>query len=204
MKGKWVIGGLVAILSACSSPQKQESTEDIEAKAKWEFYGGKVNYDKGIVEGGYLNQMHDVANLSLGMAKSAEEFEYTDSLEDLESLVRYGLQAEFAATNIKSVYEKKETAKEEFPTSWHERLDFSFQLLLNKFLIAYDTLDSAWKKSDNKIKIRDLQSENYDMYMTAKSYFSEASLIMRAYRDLVTKVKVRLPEELSSHRQHER
>ncbi len=204
MRGSLIAGGLALILSACSPVQKQESLEDLDARAKWEVYGGKINYDKGLIEGGYFNEMHDIANLSLSMAKPAESFECDGSVESLESLVRYGLQSEFAAKNIRSVYDERENAKGKFPVSWHERLDFSFQLVLNKFLMAYDTLDAAWEKSNKKINFRELNSDDYDVYMTAKSYFSEAGLIMRSYRSLVTQVKVRLPEELSSPHQRER
>lgn len=198
MRGSLVAGGLALILSACSPVQKQESLEDLDAKAKWEIYGGKINYDKGLIEGGYFNEMHDIANLSLSMAKPAESFEYDGSAKSLESLVRYGMQSEFAANSIRSVYDERENAKGKFPVSWHERLDFSFQLVLNKFLRVYDTLDSAWKKSNKKINFRELKENDYDSYMAAKSYFSEAGLTMRAYRSLATQVKVRLPEEPSS------
>lgn len=203
MGKKLVSLGLAALLSACSAP-KPEPSESLEEKAKWEYYGGKVNYDNGLIEGGYLDEMHHVANLSLGMAKSAESFEYDGSTESFDWLIRYGMQAEFAAKNIKAVYDEREKTKEKFPDSWDERINFSFQLVLNKFVNAYDTLNSAWKKSDEKIVLKKLSGEQFDLYDIAKSHFSNACLIMRMYRDVATQVKVRLPEELASRHQRER
>lgn len=204
MGKKLISFGLAALLSACAAQKDVEPVETLEEKAQWDYYGGKVNYDKGLIEGGYLNDMHDVANLSLGLAKSAETFEYDGSTECFNWLIRYGMQAEFAAKSIREVYEERERAKEKFSDSWDERIDNSFQLVLNKFVSAYDTLDTAWKKADEKIKFRELKSDEYESYMSAKNYFSSASLTMRMYRDVATQVKVRPREELSSLRQRER
>jgi hypothetical protein len=195
--------GLVALLSACASP-KIEEPETLEEKASWEYYGGKVNYDKGLIEGGYLNDMHDVANFSLVLAKPAESFNYDGSTESFDSLIRYGMQAEFAAKNIRDVYEEREKAKEKFSDSWNERIDMSFQLVLNKFVKVYDTLDSVWEKVDEKINLKKLKSDEYNAYMSAKNYFSRASLTMRMFRDLATQVKVPLPGERASLHQRER
>ncbi len=203
MRRKLISFGLAALLSACASP-KIEEPETLEEKASWEYYSGKVNYDKGLIEGGYLNDMHDVANLSLGMAKPAENFEFDSSAESFDWLIHYGMQAEFAAKKIREIYEERERAKEKFSDSWDDRINNSFQLVLNKFVFCYDTLDSAWKKADEKIILRELSSEQFDAYGAAKSYFSNASLTMRMYRDLATQVKVRLPEELASRHQRER
>jgi hypothetical protein len=204
MRGKLLGFGLVAILSACSAPKTVEPVETLEEKAAWEYYGGKIDLDKGMIEGGYLNDMHDVANLSLGLAKSAEKFEYDGSAESFDLLIRYGMQAEFAADNIRKVYEERESAKEKFSDSWDYRINNSFQLVLNKFVKVYDTLDAAWEEADEKINFRELNSDEYDAYMSAKDYFSSADLTMRMYRDVATQVKVPLLEESASHRQRER
>lgn len=198
MRGKLLGVGLAAILSACA-PQKMDCpVETLEEKTAWEYYGGKINYDKGLIEGGYLNEMHEVANLSLGLAKSAENFEFNGSPKNFDLLIYYGIQAEFVANNIKGVYENREMAKEKFPDSWDERINNGFQLVLNKFVSAYDTLDSAWEKANKKINFRELKSDEYESYMSAKSYFSSASLTMRVYRDLATRVKFPPLEERAS------
>lgn len=204
MRGKLLSVGLAAILSACAAPKIAEPVETLEEKAAWEYYGGKINFDKGMIEGGYLNDMHDVANLSLGLAKSAENFNYDGSSESFDLLIRYGMQADFVADNIRKVYEERELAKEKFSDSWDERINNSFQFVLNKFVFCYDTLDAAWKRADEKINFRDLNGEEYEVYMSAKNYFSSADLTMRMYHDLATQVKVPLPEERAERHQRER
>jgi len=204
MRGELLSVGLVAILSACASQKTVEPVETLEEKAAWNYYGGKINYDKGLIEGGYLNDMHDVANLSLGLAKSAENFNYDGSAESFDCLIFYGMQAKFAADSVRKVYDERELAKEKFSDSWDERINYGFQLVLNKFIKSYDTLDSAWKKSDEKIVLRELSSEEFDAYNAAKSYFSNANLTMRMYRDLATQVKVPLLGERAELRQRGR
>jgi len=195
--------GLVALLSACASPKKNEPVETLE-EARWEYYGGRVNYDKGLIEGGYLDEMHHVANLSLGMAKSAEKFEYDGSVECFDWLIRYGMQADFAAKNVREIYRERERAKEKFPDSWDERINNSFQFVLNKFIKAYGALKSAWERADKQISLEELSDEQFDSYDLAKSFFSSADLTMNTYRVLAMQVKVPLLEERASLHQRER
>lgn len=139
----------------------KKDLKNLEAKlsdAVWDYFTGKVDKEKGVIEGGVLAKLHESANILLILSDSAKRhFEEFENNKTVENRLRWSELYEIHKTQSEklngyldsvSLYQKK--AKSILLPISAKKLENSLELVKNKLCLAKKTYDGVLGFSSQK------------------------------------------------------